>query len=104
MRIRWDVVMVAAVIVFVSCVVAFATECPPNPPNIPPGCKVLTLNTSEEAILVQQNGILETAAQGRKLELEGATMYFRQRIKEAPAGEVRPTGPTSPGTSTAPQQ
>lgn len=63
---------------------ADAAECPTPQP-----CKWISLSPQEEAILIQPNGILDTASQGRKIELEAATMYFRQRIKEAPQGGIK---------------
>lgn len=92
----WAVAVVLVAIWIVSVAWAFkalAAECPPNPPGTPPGCKVLTLSPQEEAILVQERGILATAAEGRKIELEAATMYFRQRIQSAPPGEVKQEPP-----------
>lgn len=85
MQIRPDVVVAAAAIVFVLCVVAFAAECPQGMT----ACKVLYLSPQEEAILTQERGILATAAEGRKLDLDAVSLYFRQKIKEAPAGEVK---------------
>lgn len=64
-----------------------ATDCPtPGEP-----CKVITLTAQEEKALIGQNGIFDTAAQGRSLELGGIAVYFKQKILTAPAGEVKPT-------------
>jgi hypothetical protein len=57
--------------------------CPDNQP-----CKVLTLTPQEEKLLIGQNGILDTAAQGRALELGQFSVYLKTRIATAPAGEV----------------
>lgn len=68
------------------CSSASAIECPtPGQP-----CKVLFLSPQEEAMLVQERGILATAAEGRKVELDAVSLYFRRRILDAPQGEVKP--------------
>jgi hypothetical protein len=53
-------------------------------------CKILTLSAQEERLLTTQNGILDTAAQGRALELGQFSVYLKTRIATAPAGEVKP--------------
>jgi hypothetical protein len=64
---------------------AMAVECPPDMKQ----CKVIYLSPQEEAILVQQNGILATAADARKLDFQGAVQFFINKIREAPQGEVK---------------
>jgi hypothetical protein len=65
---------------------AQAIECPvPGQP-----CKWISLNPQEEAILLQERGILATAAEGRKVDLGEVSLYFRKRIEAAPQGEVKP--------------
>ena len=66
--------------------VVHATECPD------PGvrCKVLFLTRQEEQMLMTQNGILDTAAQGRSLDLGQFSVYLKTRIGSAPQGEVKP--------------
>ena len=59
-------------------------ECPDANP-----CKILTLNAQEERILTGQNGILDTAAQGRAIDLGQFAVYLKQRIASAPAGETK---------------
>jgi hypothetical protein len=96
----------AAWIVF--CVCALADE-PPKPPQCPEPtpCKILFLSPQEERALIGQNGILDTAAQGRAIELGGVAVYLKQRIANAPQGEVikppppkpDPTPPTAPAAS-----
>jgi hypothetical protein len=75
-----------ALIIF-GAVKAFAAECPT------PGekCKVLYLSEQEERMLMGQNGILDTAAQARSLDLGQFAVYLKTRIGSAPAGEVKPT-------------
>ena len=65
---------------------SWATDCPT------PGekCKVLFLNESEEAALMKQNGILDTAAQARNLDLGGVAVYFKTKIGAAAQGDVKP--------------
>ena len=40
-----------------------------------------------------QNGILDTAAQGRALDLGQISVYLKTRIASAPAGEIKPVSP-----------
>jgi hypothetical protein len=78
---------------------AFAEELPPPTRLICPTagetCKILVITASEENVLMRQNGILDTAAQGRSLELGQAAVYFKTRIQAAPQGEVM--APAQPG-------
>jgi hypothetical protein len=60
-------------------------------------CKVVFLNAQEEKILTGPNGILDTAAQGRAIDLGGFAVYFKQKIGSAPSGEVKPM-PASPAS------
>jgi hypothetical protein len=53
-------------------------------------CKVLFLTEAEERLLTGQNGILDTAAQARSLDLGQFAVYFKQKLATAPAGEVKP--------------
>ena len=64
---------------------AFAAECPD--PGVK--CKVLYLTEQEEKILMGQNGILDTAAQARALELGQFSVYLKTRIGSAPQGDVK---------------
>jgi hypothetical protein len=67
--------------------------CPPPQPNEPPGCKVITLTPFEQNALLGNNMILDTARQGRPLDLGNAADYFRKKVMDAPAGktfEVKP--------------
>jgi hypothetical protein len=63
---------------------ARAEECPPNVQ----ACKVLVLTPEEEQALMQPRGVLDTAREGRPLELGQIAAYFRDRIARAPAGTV----------------
>ncbi len=58
-------------------------------PDVGVPCKVLYLNASEEQMLMTKNGILDTAAQARSLDLGQFAVYLKTRIAAAPAGEVR---------------
>lgn len=50
-------------------------------------CKILVLSAQEEKILIGQNGILDTAAQARSLDLGQFAVYLKTRIASAPSGE-----------------
>ena len=58
-------------------------------------CKVLILSPQEERLLTGQNGVLDTAAQARALDLGQFSVYLKTRIAGAPAGEPKPTTPDS---------
>jgi hypothetical protein len=60
------------------------TQCPTPQQQ----CRVLTLTADEEKVLVMQNGILDTAAQGRNIDLGAAATYLRQKIIAAPVGDM----------------
>jgi hypothetical protein len=73
-----------------------------KPPACPtPGekCKVVFLNEQEERILTGQNGILDTAAQGRSIDLGGFAVYFKSKITQSPQGTVTPVSPSVQGPS-----
>lgn len=53
-------------------------------------CKVIYLSPQEEKMLMNQNGVLDTAAQARNLDLGQFVVYFKGRIATAPQGEVKP--------------
>lgn len=84
---RW--IVVAAIAAFaVIGTISFARSqeigaCPPNN-----SCKVITLTVPEEQAITGERGILDTAQQGRPLDLTGAVQYFRKKIEQAPAGKV----------------
>jgi hypothetical protein len=75
---------------------AFAVECP-NPGE---ACKVLLLTPQEERMLMGQNGILDTAAQARSLDLGQFAVYLKTRIGSAAQGEVKPVPAPAPVTGT----
>lgn len=50
-------------------------------------CKIVILSAGEEKLLMQQNGILDTAAQARSLDLGQFAVYLKTRIANSPAGE-----------------
>lgn len=60
------------------------TECPDPSP-----CKVVTVTAQEEKILMDERGILATAAQARSLDLGALVTYFQQKIAKAPAGDLK---------------
>ncbi len=60
------------------------TDCPPTAQH----CKVVVLTDQEAKVLLDQNGILATAAIARKLDLGDLAAYFREKIEKAPAGDV----------------
>lgn len=70
-------------------------------PNDEP-CKVLVLTQSELNVLVQDNGILATAAQARNLDLGQIVSYFRQKIALASAGKNAPKVSTEPNANSVP--
>lgn len=74
---------IAIVIGLFAATPALAVECPTNMPS----CKVLFLSPQEESILVQPNGLLDTAALARRVDYDGVVSYFKQKIKDAPQGE-----------------
>lgn len=96
LRYRYEYKLVAAAALFfcVMTALAHAAECPT------PGekCKVLYLSEQEERLLTGQNGILDTAAQARNLDLGQFAVYLKTRIASAPEGEVKapPAAPVPP--------
>lgn len=78
--------VIVAVGIFYGC--AYGAECPTPDP-----CKVLTLTPQEEGFLTQPGGILDTAQKGRLVDLVGPVQYFRDRIRDAPAGEPKKPDP-----------
>lgn len=58
-------------------------------------CKILTLTQQEEKLLMAPNGILDTAAQARSLDLGQFSVYLKTRIGNAPAGEMPPAPPAA---------
>ncbi len=66
----------------ITSLVHAAEVCPTAEP-----CKVIVLSASEEKVLMQQNGVLDTAAQARNLDLGQFVVYLKTRIAAAPAGE-----------------
>jgi hypothetical protein len=104
-RYAWNIIVVFCAlfwVLFCLAVRAHATECPT------PGekCKVIFLTEQEEKMLMGQNGILDTAAQARALDLGQFAVYLKTRINGAAQGEVQPlpsgsgsaskSGPASP--------
>lgn len=71
-------------------------ECPDNV-----ACHVVTLNDEEMKVLAGPNGILQTAAQARSLDLAQFVVYFQNKLKAAPMGTLK-TAPAEPGKPAAP--
>lgn len=59
------------------------TDCPNQKP-----CKIIMLNEEEEKALLGQNMVLDTAMQGRAIDLGGVVTYFRNKLSTAPMGDV----------------
>jgi hypothetical protein len=74
------------------------TDCPSPPAT----CKIIVLNAEEERILMDEKGILATAAQARSLDLGALVTYFQQKIAKAPAGDVKETPKPAPSPTPAP--
>lgn len=53
-------------------------------------CKVIVLIPQEEDMLMRQNGVLDTAAQGRSLELGQFAVYMKNKVLQAAQGQVIP--------------
>lgn len=84
----WTVVGVAA-----ALSIAASAAQTPVPPVQPPGtcapnvaCKVITLDQQELQALTGQNMVLDTAEQGRPLDLGNVVKYFRNKFTTAPDG------------------
>ncbi len=77
-----------------------------NPQCPIPGqqCRILYLSAQEENILTQQNGILDTAAAGRMVDLAAAVAYFKVKITNSIMGEVKPVPTDKPVNAPTVQQ
>lgn len=64
---------------------ALALECPPGAK----ACKVMTLTPEEQQILLNPNGIFDTAERARFLDLTNYVKYFREKIATSPDGDVK---------------
>ena len=78
-----------AVWLFILAAVVRADEIPKCPTPGEP-CKILFLSSQEEQMLMTKNGILDTAAQARAIDLGQFSVYLKTRIAGAPAGVVTP--------------
>jgi hypothetical protein len=81
------------------CTALRADEIKPQCPDPGVKCKILFLSEQEEHMLMGQNGILDTAAQARSLDLGQFAVYLKTRIAAAPAGEIRSSPNGSDPTS-----
>lgn len=95
------IVLAASLMVPVS---VMAQEPPPHAvcPTAGESCKILLLSPTEEKMLMIQNGILDTAAQGRALDLGQISVYLKTRIASAPSGVVKPINPPAQNNSPPP--
>jgi len=87
-NVRYVVLAAAAVLVLAvlfTCNRAGAQEALPRCQTASP-CKIMILSKEEEEALTGLNQILDTALQGRPLDLMGKVNYFRDKIRNAPAG------------------
>lgn len=50
-------------------------------------------------MLTATNGVLDTAAQGRQIDLGGFVVYFKSKIATSPMGEVKPAEKPTVGPS-----
>lgn len=91
--------------VFTTLALSYAIADPRLQCQSPGPCKVLLLNAEEEKVLTTQNGILDTAQQGRSLDLGALVNYFKQKIATAPAGdEKKPEAAPVPADPKAPKK
>lgn len=95
----------ASLLLIASVVIARAEDPAPPPritcPTAGEPCRILLLSPQEEKMLMGQNGILDTAAQARSLDLGQFAVYLKTRIAAAPAGEIKPV--PQPPTDIAPK-
>ena len=101
---RFPLTLAAAVLLILALVTrhARADDLPhAQCPTAGEPCKILVLTAQEERMLMGPNGILDTAAQARSLDLGQFVVYLKTRIAGAPAGAVQPLPETKP-ENTAP--
>ena len=89
------------VVAFLWAINAWADDLHVQCPDPGVKCKVLFLTEQEQQMLMTQNGILDTAAQGRALDLGQISVYLKTRIASAPSGQIRPT-PSGSGPASNP--
>ena len=87
---RFPLILIAVLAAALFSPSAFATDCPAGAKS----CKVLTITPEEEEALTGSGRILDTALQGRFIDLNGAVKYFRDKITNAPAGVVKEEKPS----------
>lgn len=78
---------------FAFCMFGQALAQEPAPPPVcqtASPCKIVILSAEEEQALLGPNMILDTAQQGRPLDLSGAVTYFRDKLRQAPRGTPQP--------------
>lgn len=93
---RWHALALLLFLWIIAARAAFADDLHVPCPTPGETCKVLILTPMEEKILMQPNGILDTAAQARNLDLGQFSVYLKTRISSAPAGEVVKLPETTP--------
>lgn len=87
---RYDIPFIVAAL-FLFFLTAFARgaempPCPAPPPNTPLGCKWLSISPAEEQSLTGTGNILDAAEWARRMELNNTITYWRQKLRDAPAG------------------
>lgn len=65
-------------------------------------CRILTLTPEEETALTGPNMILQSAEQGRFLDLSSAVKYFRDKIRAAPLVQPEISEPKAEQSLTPP--
>ena len=77
-------IIVVLVTTMVTCARAEPAPLPQCQTQSP--CKIIILSNEEEFALTGPNQILDTAMQGRPLDLSGKVLYYRDKLRNAPAG------------------
>jgi hypothetical protein len=85
----------------VACITVVRADELPKCPTPGEPCKIVYLTSQEEKLLMGLNGVLDTAAQARALDLGQFAVYFKTRIAASPAGEITPVKPAP--TNNVPQ-
>jgi hypothetical protein len=104
-RLPLDAIIFAAAVLLILVLVTRHARADDLPhaqcPTAGETCKILVLTAQEERMLMGPNGILDTAAQARALDLGQFVVYLKTRIAGAPSGTVQPLPETKP-ENTAP--
>ena len=65
--------------------------CPPGVPN----CKVISVTSDEERVLVGPAGIFDSAEFANRMNLSGPIQYWRNKLAAAPEIKAKPVEPKS---------